>query len=151
MEHKTSEQINELAAALAKAQGAITGAVKDATNPFFKSSYADLASVWEACRRPLSTNNLAVVQLPSTVAACVTVTTMLIHASGQWISGSLSATAKNAEPQSIGSAITYLKRYALQSIVGVASEDDDANESTHRPAPLVRAVAKKPIDDLPPM
>lgn len=124
---KTSEAINEIATALAKAQGILTGAAKDANNPFFKSKYADLSSVWDACRGPLSSNGLSVVQLPSTELATVTVTTILMHSSGQWISGSVSATAKDAGPQSIGSAITYLRRYALQSIAGVAPEDDDGN------------------------
>jgi hypothetical protein len=146
---KTSELINELAGALAKAQAEVEGAHKSSDNPFFKSRYADLASVWDACREPLTKNNLAVVQHPSTEIldykakddkgnefdssyALVHLTTRLIHSSGQWIEGEVVAEAKDAGPQSIGSAITYLRRYALQSIVGVAPEDDDGNAATNR-------------------
>lgn len=126
----TSETINEIAAALAQAQGEITGAVKDSANPFFKSKYADLASVWDACRAPLSKHGLAIVQSPRADGTLVTVETMLTHASGQWIRDSLSVVAKDDSPQAVGSAITYLRRYALQSFAGVAPDDDDA-EAAH--------------------
>jgi len=122
-----SEQINEIAAAIAKAQGQIKGASKDANNPFFKSKYADLASVWDACRGALSANGLAVIQSPSAIGTSVSVDTLLTHSSGQWVAGTVSVTAKEDSPQAIGSAITYLRRYALQSFVGVAPEDDDGN------------------------
>lgn len=128
----TSDQIHEIATALAKAQGDIKGAGKSASNPFFKSKYADLASVWEACRSPLSANGLAVIQSPSLAGMTVTVTTLLIHSSGQWIRGEASCVAKDDSPQSVGSAITYLRRYALQSFAGVAPEDDDAEAAQGR-------------------
>jgi len=136
----TSEQIQELAAALSKAQGEMAGAKKDAANPFFKSKYADLASVWEACRGPLSKHGLAVLQSPHVDGVRVELDTLLTHASGQWIRGTVSATAKDDSPQALGSAITYLRRYALQSFVGVAPEDDDAEAAqgrqTFRPEPV---------------
>lgn len=122
-----SEQINEIAAAIAKAQGQIKGASKDASNPFFKSKYADLASVWDSCRSALSSNGLAVIQSPSAIGTSVSVDTLLTHSSGQWIAGTVSVTAREDTPQAIGSAITYLRRYALQSFAGVAPEDDDGN------------------------
>lgn len=125
-----SETINEIAAALAKAQGQIEGAKKDAANPFFKSKYADLASVWDACRNALAANGLAVIQSPSADGMRVSVDTLLTHASGQWMAGTVSVTAKEDTPQAIGSAITYLRRYALQSFVGVAPEDDDGNAAS---------------------
>ena len=125
-----SEQINEIAAAIAKAQGQIKGASKDANNPFFKSKYADLASVWDACRAALSANGLAVIQSPSAEGTRVSVDTLLTHSSGQWMAGTVSVTAKEDTPQAIGSAITYLRRYALQSFVGVSPEDDDANAAS---------------------
>jgi len=125
-----SETINEIAAAIAKAQGQIKGASKDANNPFFKSKYADLASVWDACRGALSANGLAVIQSPSAIGTSVSVDTLLTHSSGQWIAGTVSVTGKEDTPQAIGSAITYLRRYALQSFVGVAPEDDDANAAS---------------------
>lgn len=126
-----SPEINELATALSKAQGVIVPASKDSDNPFFKSKYADLSSVWEVAREPLYKNGLAIIQLPSAEGNIVTLTTMLVHSSGQFISSNLTMIAKDASPQCIGSCITYLRRYALSSIVGIASEiDDDANSAT---------------------
>lgn len=141
-----SEQINEIATALAKAQGEMGGAVKDSANPFFKSKYADLASVWDACREPLSKHGLAVLQSPQTDGARVLVETLLTHTSGQWIRDTLAATAKDDSPQAVGSVITYLRRYALQSFAGVAPEDDDAEAGQGRgngqqPVGVVAAVS----------
>lgn len=126
----TSDQINEIATALAKAQGEMGGAVKDSANPFFKSKYADLASVRDAVREPFAKHGLSVVQSPSVDGTRVSVDTLLMHASGQWIRGTVSATAKEDAPQAVGSTITYLRRYSLQSFAGVAPEDDDA-EAAH--------------------
>lgn len=127
---KRSEAIEQLAIALAKAQGQIVGAVKDSTNPHFKSAYADLASVWEACRAPLSSNGLSVVQIPEVFGEEVVVTTMLLHASGQFITSSLSARPARHDPQGIGSVITYLRRYSLSAMAGIAPEDDDGNAAS---------------------
>lgn len=141
-----SEQINEIATALAKAQGAITGAVKDSANPFFKSKYADLASVWDACRKPLSDNGLSVIQSPEADGPRVTLETILLHTSGQWFRNALSVSAKDDSPQAIGSAITYLRRYVLQSFAGVAPEEDDAEAAQGRPnGKSVKPVAAAPI------
>lgn len=120
-----SQTINELATALAKAQSEMKPAVKDADNPFFKSKYADLATVWESIRNPLSKNGLCVSQLIGSDGNVVTVETVLMHTSGQFISGKLSMTAKDPMPQSIASASTYARRYGLSAIVGVSSEEDD--------------------------
>lgn len=128
-----SPEINELCAALAKAQGEIKGAVKDSDNVFFKSSYADLASVWDACRAALTNNGLSVSQWLSTDGAQVTVETVLAHSSGQWMSGTMSAHAKDDGPQSIGSVATYIRRYSLAAAVGVAPEDDDGNAGQGAP------------------
>lgn len=128
-----SPSIAAIAAALAKAQGEMTGAAKDKTNPHFKSAYADLASVWDACRAALSKNGLSVVQPVSADGNRVTVTTLLAHSSGEWISGELTMTAAQNTPQGIGSCITYARRYALASMVGVAPEDDDGNAASNRP------------------
>ena len=128
-----SENIGQPAAALSKAQGAIKGAIKDSANPFFKSSYADLASVWDAARAPLAANGLAVVQtteLPGDGGA-VLVTT-LCHESGEWIDGMLPIRPVKDDPQGMGSAITYMRRYALAAIVGIAPEDDDGNAASGR-------------------
>jgi hypothetical protein len=135
----TSEQINELAAALAKAQGEIKGAAKDSANPFFKAKYADLASVWDACRVALTRNGLSVTQTATADGARVSVETRLLHASGQWLGDTLTVTAKEDSPQAIGSAITYARRYGLAAITGVAPEDDDGEAAQARSKPAHHA------------
>lgn len=127
-----SGQIEELAKALVKAQGEIKPAVKDATNPYFKSKYADLASVMDACRPALVANGIAVVQRAIGAGDTVGVTTTLMHTSGQWIEGTITITLPDMTAQSAGSAITYLRRYSLASIVGVCPEDDDAEAAQPR-------------------
>lgn len=122
-----SKGIGQLAAALAKAQGAMSGAVKDARNPHFNSSYASLAAVWDAARKPLTDNGLAVVQMPEANGNVVIVRTLLIHESGESLESSIEATARDASPQAVGSVVTYLRRYALAAMVGIAPEDDDGN------------------------
>ena len=128
-----SEMINELAAALSKAQAQITGALKDSSNPFFKSRYADLASCWDACRAQLTQNGLSVIQTTNVLDGIVVVHTILAHASGQWVSGVLPVKAKDDSPQAQGSGITYARRYALAAIVGLAQVDDDAEAAQARP------------------
>jgi hypothetical protein len=125
-----SESINELATALAKAQGKITGALKDSANPFFKSKYADLAACWDSCRLPLSENGLSVIQVPAADEQGVVLTTILAHASGQWIKSMLRMVPKDGSPQSVGSALTYARRYALAAMVGLAQVDDDGNAAS---------------------
>ncbi len=128
-----SEQINELASALIKVQANLKPAHKDSENPFFKSSYASLTSVWEACRKLLTDNNLAVVQTTSAQDAdSVTVQTTLVHSSGQWIRGELRMRPQKNDPQGIGSAISYSRRYSLAAMVGVCPEDDDAEGAMDR-------------------
>jgi hypothetical protein len=129
-----SETIGKLAEALAKAQGVIEGAHKSSANPYFKSKYADLASVWDAIRKPLSENGLAVVQtgIPSVEADIISIETTLIHNSGEFISGIMSAKLVKNDPQAVGSAVTYLRRYSLSAIVGVSPEDDDGESATQR-------------------
>ncbi|WP_299079013.1 ERF family protein [uncultured Paraglaciecola sp.] len=128
-----SESISELASALSKAQGQIKGAVKDSANPFFKSKYADLSSVWEACRDALSSNELSIVQSPETAQNGITIETMLCHSSGQWITSSYVMPVSKVDAQAVGSAITYARRYALAAMVGVAPEDDDGNSAAKAP------------------
>lgn len=129
MQH--SDSIAALAASLAKAQGAIKGAVKDSDNPHFKSKYADLASVWEACREALSSNGIAVVQSPGTITdGRMFMTTLLCHQSGEWISDVATIPLGKADAHGYGSATTYARRFALAAFVGVAPEDDDGNAAT---------------------
>ena len=127
---KTSEQISELAAALAKAQGMMENAIMNRTNPHFKTKYADLAAVLNAARKPLSANGLAIVQ---TIGDGV-LHTRLLHTSGQWIA-SEHPLPMSGRPQEIGSALTYARRYSLSALIGIAAdEDDDATgaEKAHR-------------------
>jgi hypothetical protein len=131
-----SQDIKNLVSALVKVQGKIKGAKMDSENPYFKSHYADLTSVWEACRELLSANGLAVVQtMAGETAESVTVVTTLAHTSGEWIRGSLTMKPVKADPQGVGSAVTYARRYALAAIVGVCPEDDDgaAASGTNKP------------------
>lgn len=122
-EHSSS--IDQLAGALAAAQSEMTFAKKDSTNPFLKSKYSDLASVWDAVRVPLTKNNLCVTQLPNGD----TLTTVLAHKSGQYIASTMPVkTGRNDarnDAQAYGSALTYARRYALSAIVGIAQDDDD--------------------------
>ena len=142
-----SENINELALALSKAQASITGALKDSANPFFKSKYADLASCWDACRRQLTDNGLSVIQTTDLADGLVVVRTTLAHSSGQWIAGVLPVKAKDDGPQAQGSGITYARRYALAAIVGLAQIDDDAEAAQgrvdHFNPPQVKVDAKQ--------
>jgi hypothetical protein len=129
---RQSDDLNELFAALALAQGEIEDALKDATNPHFKSRYADLASVRAAYRAPFSKHGLALVQLPTANGAKVSVQTILTHKSGQFIAETLDSVAANATPQAIGSTITYLRRYSAMGFAGIAPDDDDGNAGTGR-------------------
>ena len=130
-----SPELDQLATALAIAQGSIQGAVKDRTNPAFKSSYADLASVWDACRAALSANGLSVSQHPGRLEdGSATVTTILLHKSGQHIASVCAALPRDQSPAAVGSVVTYLRRYALAAAVGVAPEDDDG-QAAHHTAP----------------
>lgn len=109
-------------------------ASKDATNPHFKSKYADFAAVVDAIRKPLTDNGLSFVQLVGGAKGSVTVTTRLLHASGQSISSTLTMPVGAETPQAYGSAITYGRRYSLSAMVGLASEeDDDGNAASVAP------------------
>jgi hypothetical protein len=129
-----SESIGALAAALSKAQADITGALKDSSNPFFKSKYADLASCWDACRKQLAANNLAVIQTVYVHwdSGQTMLATTLAHSSGEWIRSELPVLTKDMSPQAQGSSITYARRYALAAIVGLAQIDDDAEAAQGR-------------------
>lgn len=123
---KMSDEISQLAIALAIAQGQIEDAVKDTKNDFYKSKYADLSSVRAAVRQPFADNGLSVVQFPRTVPGGVEVETMLLHSSGEFMAETLFMPVKH-EPHPIGSGISYARRYALMSIANLAADDDDGN------------------------
>lgn len=138
-----SEQISDLAKALAKAQGEMSHAEKDSKNPHFKSSYASLASVWEACRGALTRNGLSVVQSFDETAQGLVLRSLLTHESGQWIESVYPIRPVKNDPQGFGSAATYARRYSLAALVGVVQDDDDANEASMKApyAPERREVA----------
>lgn len=131
LEYRMSPSIGKLFDALAKAQGEIRGALKDATNPHFKSRYADLASIVDAAR-PLAKHGIATVQVPTSENGEIAVTTILGHSSGEWISGRLSVKPLKLDPQGAGSVITYLRRYSLAAMAGIAPEDDDGEAAMGR-------------------
>lgn len=148
----SSPTLGHLFAALSAAQAEIKFAVKDSTGQVGtqKTRYADLTSVWDACRAPLANHKLAVTQLPFAEGNKVTVVTVLGHASGEWIETTLTVVARDASPQAIGSAITYARRYTLAPMVGVTADDDDGHaaqptQQQARPAqPPAAAPAKPP-------
>jgi hypothetical protein len=129
--------IAELADALSIAQGQIDAASKGSVNPYFKSKYADLNALREAIREPLAANGLSIMQFASTHNDSVSVETMLAHSSGEYVSSTLSLPVGRKfdkdgnmlplDVQSIGSAITYARRYALSAILSLAADDDDGN------------------------
>ena len=141
-----SESIASLAKALAKAQGEVENASKASVNPHFKSKYADLAEVLNTVRPVFASCGLSFVQMPSFADGIVSVETMLVHESGEWISETASSPITKQDAQGVGSAITYLRRYSLAAFAGIAQEDDDANASVGKPqskqaaAPLNEAV-----------
>lgn len=129
LEYRSTADLGELFGALSKAQGSIRNATKDAQNPHFKSRYADLASIADACRDALSANGIAVLQIPFNDGQDVGVVTRLGHASGQWIEGRLKVAPAKWDAQGLGSVITYCRRYCLAAMAGVAPGDDDDGEA----------------------
>jgi hypothetical protein len=131
-----SESIKELASALCKAQSVLSKAIKDSSNPHFRSKFANLESVWDAARSPLAENNLSVTQLlGSNPEGRAILTTMLIHSSGEYLQSTVILPIVKPGPQELGSCLTYSKRYALTALLGLAetSLDDDAELAEGRP------------------
>ena len=148
----TSEQINEIAGALAKAQSAMGHAVKDRTNPHMRNKYATLAAVIDAARPHLSAQGVCIVQSATLADDRVAVVTLLAHSSGQWLRATtcLPPTALSTkgatglDAQSVGSTITYAKRYGLMAMLGISAEDeDDDGNAASRPA--TKEEAPKPV------
>lgn len=129
---KFSEEIKDLSAALAKAQGELENAAKNATNPHFRNNYADLATILNVVRPVLAKHGLAVSQHPAFCEGMVHVTTLLSHSSGQWMQSCVSSPVGKADAQGVGSAITYCRRYSLAAIAGISQEDDDGNAASRK-------------------
>lgn len=149
----TSDQITELAKAMVDVQAEIRAAVKDRVNPHFRSTYADLSGVVDACRSALTKHGFSVIHAcRESDGSVLHLDTRLLHKSGQWIEGTMSMRPSKADPQGIGSCITYARRYALAAIVGVVTEDDDGNgaSGTAKPAEAAKPakVGQRQIDEL---
>ena len=134
-----SDSIAALATALSAFQGVIKAAPKKEINPFYRSRYADLATIWETIRVPLAANGLSVSQLPNFEGDKITLTTLLLHSSGEWLASELvmvpmhqskeEGWAPSMDPQSVGKAIAYARRYGMSAILGVVADEDDDGES----------------------
>lgn len=142
---KHSEHINELAASLAVAHKSFKAVKKNSVNPYFKSKYADLEAIIDATDKALAEQGVVPVQSPLAKGDKAGVTTMLIHTSGQWMRADLLLPVAKGDAQGIGSAITYARRYSLQSFLNVAAEaDDDANAAAGKESEAKAATMPKP-------
>lgn len=159
-----SEKLAELAKALAKAQSEMTAALKSSENPHFRSKYADLSAVFDACKEALNRNGFAIVQRVENDPNGACVETMLLHSSGEFVSSKCWLPVAQKTAQAYGSAITYARRYGLTSLAGVAAdEDDDGNAASapaqyaprptpapvQRPAPVQEAMPMEAPSDVP--
>ena len=139
---KKSESIKNIAGALVTFQATVSKVAKESSNPFFKSKYASLANILNTIQKPLSECGLAISQFPDENA----LTTIIVHAeSGEWMESSyVMPVAKQNDPQAMGSAMTYARRYALGSILNLnIDDDDDGEKAMGRQEQAVRA--KRPL------
>lgn len=134
----TDHATPELFAALSKAQGEIENASKNAANPHFKSKYADLAEILNTTRPVFAANGLSLSQFPGFNGSLASVTTVIAHSSGGYITAVASCVPAKSDAQGIGSATTYLRRYSAAAAAGIAQEDDDGNAARHdrKPEPV---------------
>ena len=139
-----SDSIKELATALSKVQGELTYAKKDSANPFFKSRYADLESVWDACRSLMAANGLSVIQMPGNFfEGRMWLITRLCHNSGEWIEQEMSLPVTKADSHGCASAVTYMRRISLAAFLSIVQADDDGNNSVAATIkPTLKSVAK---------
>lgn len=127
-----SDSIKNIAVAMNKAQNEMSGASKAKDNPFFKSKYADLSEVVKAVKEPFYNNGLSYMQFPIEDNGRIGVETIVMHVSGEWISQKYTVQLDKQNAQSAGSALTYCRRYALQAVAGIPSEDDDGNSASQQ-------------------
>lgn len=142
--HATPELFTDLAAA----QGEIENASKNAANPHFKSKYADLAEVLNTIRPVFAQHGLSLIQSPAYDGSLASVTTVLAHKSGGYLTGTASCVPAKSDAQGIGSATTYLRRYGAAAVAGIAQEDDDGQAAAHdkKPAAISDADQAKAAD-----
>ena len=132
MNNIQSDQINELASALAKAQAEIGSVQKDQDNPYFKSKFSSLSMVWETVKPSLTKHGISIVQMPGSDERGYFVQTQIMHSSGQWIRSTTYMKPSKEDPQGIGSLISYARRYALQAMVMACPDDDDGEMAMGR-------------------
>ncbi len=132
-----SPSIAKLLPALIRARGEFPALVKDSQNPHFKSMYADLAAVLDACDRPLGKHDLAILQVPVWDGGALVLHTTLCHTSGEWVRSIYPVSCDVARPQVTGAGMTYARRYTYMAMAGIAPEDDDGNTAS-APAPEAR-------------
>lgn len=136
-----SVNLDQFLPAFIAAQRGIMGAAADSQNTHFKSKYADLSSVWKACKDQLLEQDICVIQLPSYDGdGSVVINTTLFHKSGQFFSNRLVMPVVDKKAQSVGSAITYGRRYSLAALVMVTPEEDDGNAANGMNSPVQQAV-----------
>ena len=143
-----SEEIGKLSTALVKAQAEVESALKFSTNPHYGSPYADLTSVLTAIKPVLAKHGLAMVQYPGYGDGIVTMTTVLLHESGQWIQSPVaSIPITKQDPHGAMSGITYLRRGCASSLMALIADEDDDGNAAVGPAPKQTKTAKKPTVD----
>ena len=128
-----SEQIDQLASALADAQADLGAVIKQSKNDAFGSKYADLTRVWEAFQRVGPRHGLSVVQMPGhfdAAARTMSLSVKLMHNSGQWLGGDMSMPLSRGDAHAYGSACTYARRYSLAALIGICPHDDDGNDAS---------------------
>ena len=147
---RETQELDKLLAAFAKAQKSIKVAKKDSNNPFFKSAYADLVSVVKASRDALCENGLSIIQRIDKEDSRLMMFTRLGHASGQWMESVIPINPPNANIQTLGSYLTYLRRYAYAALVGVVAsdEDDDGEKVAEHERKSKKTVAVEEIGEL---
>lgn len=144
--------VDTFAEAFVKLQAAIKPAIKDATNPAFRSKYADLGAVWEAVKGPLTDNGFSIIQSPNFEGDSMWLTTTILHISGEKIEGRYPLRPSKPDPQGYGSALTYARRYSISAMLGVIADDDDDGNAASKPAPpravqQAAALASEPMFD----
>jgi hypothetical protein len=140
---KTSESIKQIAEALVSAQKEIRFAVKDSTNPHYKSKYANINSVIDAVKAPLNNNGIALIQsLSPSDDNKLHLTTRLIHSSGEWIEDTAVCPIQKQDPQGLGSAISYIRRYSLSAMCAVYADDDDGHSAALNAADYLQRITQ---------
>ncbi len=133
-EIRSSDQINEIAEAIAKAQAELENVERGGTNPHFRSRYAQLGAVLDEVRPKFAKHGVAILQhAVNGAGSTVGIVTRLAHSSGQWIESSLYVAPTKFDAQGAGSVISYLRRYALMAVAGIGPDDDDGEAAVGRP------------------